>query len=129
MQPYNVLIVDDDPQVTLALSIRLRAAGYVVDTAPDGETGLEKLALKLPDVVLLDMRMPGIDGLEVIRRMKMDERLSRVPVIVISANAQETVKREAIATGAKLFLEKPYESRVLLDALTRVLARDREMAG
>ena len=129
MQPYNVLIVDDDPQVTLALSIRLRAAGYVVDTAPDGETGLEKLALNLPDVVLLDMRMPGIDGLEVIRRMKMDERLSRVPVIVISANAQETVKREAIATGAKLFLEKPYESRVLLDALTRVLACDREMAG
>ena len=129
MQPYNVLIVDDDPQVTLALSIRLRAAGYVVDTAPDGETGLEKLALKLPDVVLLDMRMPGIDGLAVIRRMKMDERLSRVPVIVISANAQETVKREAIATGAKLFLEKPYESRVMLDALTRVLACDREMAG
>ena len=129
MQPYNVLIVDDDPQVTLALSIRLRAAGYVVDTAPDGETGLEKLALNLPDVVLLDMRMPGIDGLEVIRRMKMDERLSRVPVIVISANAQETVKREAIATGAKLFLEKPYESRVMLDALTRVLVCDREMAG
>lgn len=129
MQPHNILIVDDDRQVTLALSIRLRAAGYQVDTAPDGETGLEKLAVNLPDVVLLDMRMPGIDGLEVIRRMKMDERLARVPVIVISANAQETVKREAIATGAQMFLEKPYESRVLLDALTRVLTRDPEMAS
>ncbi len=129
MQNHNVLIIDDDRQVALALSIRLRAAGYEVDTARDGEAGLEKLALKLPDVVLLDMRMPGIDGLEVIRRMKLDECLARVPVIVISANAQETVKREAIATGARLFLEKPYESRVLLDALNRVLARDPEMAS
>ena len=129
MQHHSVLIIDDDRQVTLALSIRLRAAGYEVDTAPDGETGLEKLSLKLPDVVLLDMRMPGIDGLEVIRRMKLDERLARVPVIVISANAQETVKHEAIATGAQLFLEKPYEARVLLEALARVLARDPEMAS
>ena len=129
MKHHNVLIVDDDDQVALALSIRLRAAGYEVDTARDGGTGLQKLALKLPDVVLLDMRMPGIDGLEVIRRMKLDERLSRVPVIVISANAQETVKREAIATGAQLFLEKPYEARVLLEALARVLARDPEMAS
>ncbi len=129
MQHHKVLVVDDDRQVTLALSIRLRAAGYEVDTAADGESGLEKLAGDLPDVVLLDMRMPGIGGLEVIRRMKMDERLARVPVIVISANAQETVKHEAIATGARLFLEKPYESKVLLDALDRVLTRDPEMAS
>lgn len=122
MNRKKVLIIDDDRQVSLALSIRLRAADYEVDVAGDGETGLAKLADEIPDVVLLDMRMPGIDGLEVMRRMKRDPRFSDVPVIFVSANAQETAKRAALGAGGKFFLEKPFESRVLLDAIQRVLA-------
>ena len=121
MNRKKILIVDDDRQVSLALSIRLKAADYDVDVAGDGENALEKLTASVPDVVLLDMRMPGIDGLEVMRRMKQDPRLANIPVIFVSANAQETAKRAALNAGGKIFLEKPFESRALLEAIQRVL--------
>ena len=121
MNRKKILIVDDDRQVSLALSVRLKAADYDVDVAGDGESGLQKLAASAPDVVLLDMRMPGIDGLEVMRRMKRDPRLADIPVIFVSANAQETAKRAALSAGGKFFLEKPFESRALLEAIRRML--------
>ncbi len=121
MNRKKILVVDDDRQVSLALSIRLKAADYDVDVAGDGESGLQKLAASVPDVVLLDMRMPGIDGLEVMRQMKQDPRLADIPVIFVSANAQETAKRAALSAGGKFFLEKPFESRALLEAIQRVL--------
>ncbi len=130
MNRKKILIVDDDRQVSLALSVRLKAADYDVDVAGDGESGLQKLAAGAdqwacrPDVVLLDMRMPGIDGLEVMRRMKCDPRLANVPVIFVSANAQETAKRAALNAGGKFFLEKPFESRALLEAIRRVLEQN-----
>ena len=121
MNRKKILIVDDDRQVSLALSIRLKAADYDVDVAGDGENALEQLTASVPDVVLLDMRMPGIAGLEVMRRMKQDARLANIPVIFVSANAQETAKRAALNAGGKIFLEKPFESRALLEAIQRVL--------
>lgn len=137
MNRKKILIIDDDRQVSLALSIRLKAAGYDVDVAGDGESGLEKLAAGAhqwagrptsgsvrPDVVLLDMRMPGIDGLEVMRQMKRDPQLADIPVIFVSANAQETAKRAALNAGGKLFLEKPFESRALLEAIQHVLEQN-----
>ncbi len=124
MNDKKVLIIDDDRQVSLALSIRLKASGYDVDVAGDGESGLEKLAAGAPDVVLLDMRMPGIDGLEVMRQMKQDPRLADIPVIFVSANAQETAKRAALNAGGQFFLEKPFESRALLEAIRRVLEQN-----
>ncbi len=124
MNRKRILIVDDDRQVSLALSIRLKAADYDVDVAGDGESGLQKLAARAPDVVLLDMRMPGIDGLEVMRQMKRDPRLADIPVIFVSANAQENAKRAALNAGGKLFLEKPFESRALLDAIRGVLEQN-----
>ncbi len=124
MNRKKILIVDDDRQVSLALSIRLKAAGYDVDVAGDGESGLAKLAAGAPDIVLLDMRMPGIDGLEVMRQMKQDPRLADIPVIFVSANAQETAKRAALNAGGQFFLEKPFESRALLEAIRRVLEQN-----
>ncbi len=103
------------------MSIRLKAADFEVEVAPDGEAGLVKLACIAPDVVLLDMRMPGIDGLEVIRRMKLDPRLAAIPVVFVSANAQETAKRAALNAGGRFFLEKPFESRALLEAIDTAL--------
>ncbi len=127
MNRKRILIIDDDREVSLALSVRLKAADYDVDVAGDGESGLQKLTAGAdhwahrPDVVLLDMRMPGIDGLEVIRQMKRDPRLADIPVIFVSAGTHETVKRAALNAGGNLFLEKPFESRALLEAIRRVL--------
>ena len=130
MNRKKILIIDDDRELSLALSVRLKAADYDVDVAGDGESGLQKLAAGAdhwthrPDIVLLDVRMPGIDGLEVIRQMKRDPRLADIPVIFLSAGAQETVKRAALNAGGKLFLEKPFEARALLEAIRRVLEQD-----
>ena len=124
MSPKRILVIDDDRQVSLALSVRLKAAGYEVDVAGDGESGLEKLSAVAPDIVLLDMRMPGIDGVEVMRRMKQDPQLADIPVIFVSANAQETAKRAALGAGGKIFLEKPFESRALLEAIQCVLEQN-----
>ncbi len=127
MNRKKILIIDDDREVSLALSVRLKAADYDVDVAGDGESGLQKLAAGAdhwthrPDIVLLDVRMPGIDGLEVMRQMKRDPRLADIPVIFVSTGAQETAKRAALNAGGKLFLEKPFESRALLEAIRRVL--------
>ena len=96
---------------------------------PRGESGLQKLAARAPDVVLLDMRMPGIDGLEVMRQMKRDPRLADIPVIFVSANAQETAKRAALNSGGTLFLEKPFESRALLEAIRGVLEQNSRVRG
>ncbi len=122
MAQERILIIDDDRQVALALSIRLAAAGYETDVANDGESGLVKLAENRPDVVLLDIRMPGIDGFEVIGRMKKDPRSADIPVIFVSANAQETAKRAALNAGGRFFLEKPFESKDLLKAIETLIA-------
>jgi CheY-like chemotaxis protein len=123
MRNKRVLVIDDDRQIALALSIRLQAAGYEVTTAYDGEAGLEQLGHSaLPDIVVLDIRMPGIDGLEVARYMRSDTRLESIPIIFLSANAQERVKQAALQAGGQYFLEKPFEARVLLDTLERALS-------
>lgn len=122
MAQERILIIDDDRQVALALSIRLAAAGYETDVANDGESGLVKLAENRPDVVLLDIRMPGIDGFEVIGRMKKDPQSADIPVIFVSANAQETAKRAALNAGGRFFLEKPFESKDLLKAIATLIA-------
>ena len=93
MPQKKLLIIEDDRQVALALSIRLQGAGYDLDLAYDGESALEKLREGDYVLALLDIRLPGMDGLEVIARMKQDAKLAGIPVIFVSANAQERVKR------------------------------------
>jgi len=127
--PHKILIVDDDQQVSLALSIRLKASGYEAAVSHDGETALAKMAGYMPDIVLLDIRMPGIDGFEVIRRMKEDAQLANIPVIFVSANAQETAKRAALSAGGRYFLEKPFDSKVLLSTIELVLKEDSKVSG
>ena len=85
----RVLVVDDEPQILRGLRTNLRARGYDVDTAPDGEQALELAASSRPDVVILDLGLPGIDGVDVIRGLRA---WSRMPIIVLSARDQEPDK-------------------------------------
>ena len=89
----RVLVVDDEPQILRGLGTNLRARGYDVETAPDGERALTVAASTLPDVVILDLGLPGIDGVEVIRGLRA---WTRTPVIVLSARDQERDKVEAL---------------------------------
>lgn len=119
--PERVLIVDDEPAITAALMTRLDIAGYEVFHAINGLAGLEAAALHHPDVIVLDIRMPDLDGFEVCTRLKQTPDLAHIPVIFLSANVQDSAKARALDVGGFEFHSKPYESAELLEAIARAL--------
>lgn len=118
----KVLVVDDDEVITTALKIHLGAAGYDVSSAPDGISALKAVHEKRPDVILLDIRMPGMDGFEVNRRLKAVPELRDIPVIILSAHAQEATRHDALAAGAERFLPKPCDAVRLIAVIEAVIA-------
>jgi DNA-binding response OmpR family regulator len=116
----RVLIIDDERGIAKALTIRLEASGYEVRWACDGTAGLAAAAEWKPDVILLDIRMPDIDGFEVNRRLRARPHFA-TPVIFLSANVQESARQAALAGGAHAFLTKPYESKAVLLAVQSAL--------
>lgn len=119
MSGARVLVVDDEPQVLRALRLALTGYGYQVETAATGEEALELIGRHLPDVVLLDLMLPGIDGLEVCRRLRARADL---PIIVLSARGEERLKVQALDEGADDYLTKPFGMDELL-ARVRVALR------
>ncbi|KKL23096.1 hypothetical protein LCGC14_2428820 [marine sediment metagenome] len=105
----RILIIDDDPVIVEAMGARLGHAGYEVHSAVDGRAGLAAVEQLRPDVILLDIALPDIDGFEVNRRLKASPELAGIPVVFVSANVKDWAKRAAFAMGAKFYLSKPYD--------------------
>lgn len=120
MPKKYVLLIDDDMAIATALTLRLRAAGHDVISARDGRSGVVEAAAHRPDVILLDIRMPDIDGYEVCRRLKSDPELASIPVIFVSANAHESARDQAYQVGGSAFLSKPYEPGQVLATIESV---------
>ena len=116
----RILVIDDDPSLLRALTISLGARGYEVRAARTGEEGLDKVAHWHPDAVLLDLGLPGIDGVEVIRGIR---GWSEVPIVVLSARHQSTGKVEALDLGADDYVTKPFGMDELLARLRAALRR------
>jgi two-component system KDP operon response regulator KdpE len=116
----RVLVVDDEPQIRRALSINLQARGYEVEVAPDGESALDVAARKHPDVVVLDLGLPGMDGVEVIRGIR---GWSQVPIVVLSVRDAEGDKVAALDAGADDYVTKPFGMDELLARLRAALRR------
>jgi two-component system KDP operon response regulator KdpE len=116
----RVLVVDDEPQILRALGINLRARGYDVDLAPDGERALDMAARHHPDVVVLDLGLPGIDGVDVIRGLR---GWSQVPIVVLSVRDAEHDKVAALDAGADDYVTKPFGMDELLARLRAALRR------
>jgi two-component system KDP operon response regulator KdpE len=116
----RVLVVDDEPQLLRAMAINLRARGYEVDLAPTGEHALQLAAKRHPDVVVLDLGLPGIDGVDVIRGLR---GWSAVPIVVLSARDAETAKVAALDAGADDYVTKPFGMDELLARLRAALRR------
>jgi DNA-binding response OmpR family regulator len=114
-------MIDDDPQVSSAVAIRLRAAGYQVFLTADGESGLASAESLRPDVILLDVRLPDMDGFEVARRLRAQPGLMDIPVIFLSVNVQDWAKQAALAVGAQAYLSKPYDHKVMISAIQTAL--------
>ncbi|MEK6703649.1 MAG: response regulator [Planctomycetota bacterium] len=119
----RVLIVDDERYIAQALTLRLKAAGYDVQWACDGAAGIAAVWEWRPQVIVLDIRMPDMDGFEVNRRLRARPEFGATPVIFLSANVQESARQAALAAGAHAFLTKPYESKDILAAIKSALDR------
>ncbi len=118
-----ILVIDDDPDVRSVVDITLRLAGFDVATAPDGETGLEEALKQRPDLILLDLMMPRMDGYEVCRRLRADGRLSHIPVIMLTAKAQLTDKIAGLEHGADDYVTKPFDTEELAARVQATLRR------
>jgi two-component system KDP operon response regulator KdpE len=116
----RVLIVDDEPQILRALTTNLRVRGYDVDEAATGERALELAARQHPDVVVLDLGLPGIDGLEVVQGLR---GWTEVPILVLSAREDEASKVAALDAGADDYVTKPFGMDELLARLRAALRR------
>jgi len=116
----RVLVVDDEPQIRNALRTNLRARGYEVDLAPDGEGALKLAAHRHPDVVILDLGLPGIDGVDVIKGLR---GWSETPIIVLSVRENESDKVEALDAGADDYVTKPFGMDELLARLRAAVRR------
>ncbi|HYT27360.1 MAG TPA: response regulator [Actinomycetota bacterium] len=116
----RVLVVDDEPQILRALATNLNARGYEVDLAPTGEAALAQAARHHPDAVILDLGLPGIDGLEVIRGLR---GWSRMPIIVLSVREREADKIAALDAGADDYVTKPFGIGELLARLRAAVRR------
>jgi two-component system KDP operon response regulator KdpE len=120
MSGARVLVVDDEPQIRRALRTALAGHGYDVETAEDGESALSRIAAHPPDVIILDLVMPGSDGFEVLRQTRT---WSPVPIIVLSARGQERDKVSALDLGADDYLTKPFGIEELLARIRALLRR------
>lgn len=118
----RVLVVDDDREILEMTALLLRGAGYDVLTAGSGEAGLYCVHQDLPDLVLLDLNMPGLDGWEVLRVLREDEVTTGVPVVLFSVNFEVREKLRALQLGARDYVTKPFDTNLLLERVAALLA-------
>ena len=116
----NILVVDDEAQITRVLKTTLSAQGYGIRTAADGMRALLEMKSWPPDLVITDLRMPNLDGLELCKQIR---RHSRIPIIVLSVKGEETIKIEALDAGADDYITKPFSVNELLARVRAALRR------
>lgn len=121
--PKRLLIVDDDPNLLLAVSETLRAEGYSVDTARRGADALVNIAEKLPDLIVSDIRMPGMDGYQLVQKIRSNARTRLIPIVFLTAKDETTDRIAGFRTGADAYLTKPFEPEELVAVVASILDR------
>jgi two-component system OmpR family response regulator len=118
----TILLVDDDPEIREMTSMLLGGAGFEVRTAGSGEEAIYRTQQERPDLVLLDINMPGVDGWETLRLLREDERTQHTPVIMFSVNFELREKLHALQQGAQDYVTKPFDTDGLLRRIREALA-------
>jgi two-component system, OmpR family, KDP operon response regulator KdpE len=116
----NILVVDDETQITRVLKTALSAKGYNIRTASDGVQALQEMRNWPPDLIITDLRMPNMDGLQLCQKVRAQ---SRIPIIVLSVKGEETIKVEALDAGADDYITKPFSVNELLARVRAALRR------
>ena len=117
----KILVVDDEPDAIDLIKFNLKAAGYEVITAADGEEALKKARSMLPDLVILDLMLPEVDGLEVCKILRRDQRVSATPILMLTAKAAEIDRVLGLELGADDYVTKPFSPRELVLRVKRLL--------
>lgn len=120
-EPGRILVIEDEPSLQALLRVQLERAGFSVDVAGDGEKGLAAVDATAPDLILMDVMMPGMDGHEVCRRLKSNFRTRQIPIIMLTARAAQEDKLLGLRQGANDYITKPYEYQELLMRVRNLL--------
>lgn len=123
MDRKRILVVDDEIYIVHILEFSLTMEGYTVLTASDGEEALRMIEQEDPDLVVLDIMMPKLDGYEVCRRVRQSEQSSNLPVILLSAKGRPVDREAGLAAGADDYIAKPFSPRKLLEKIRELLSR------
>ena len=122
MSKKKILIVEDEDQLAYIVKIRLEASGYDVITAYDGQEGLKKARSEVPDLIILDVMLPKIDGFKVCGLLKNDSRYSSIPIIIFTARAHEKDIQTGKKMGADDYIAKPFQPNELLEKIQEHLS-------
>ena len=128
MKKGTILVIDDEKDLIELLSYNLGKEGYDVIVAHDGQSGLDVVKKHRPDLVVLDIMMPGLDGLQVCQRLRADPRTGRIPIIMLTAKATETDRIVGLELGADDYVTKPFSPREVIARLKAVLRRSSQPA-
>lgn len=129
MSPKTILVVDDEKDILELVRFNLAREGFHIELAATGEKALKKAAALLPDLIILDLMLPGIDGLEVTRRLKGGTRTRTVPIIMLTAKGEEADMVIGLELGADDYVVKPFSPRILIARAKAVLRRHAPPAG
>ncbi|MCP5023170.1 MAG: response regulator transcription factor [bacterium] len=129
MSQKTILIIEDDADIVELMQYNLAKEGFQVRIARDGEAGLHEVRRHRPDLVLLDLMMPGLDGLEVCRRIRRDADLASTPIVMVTAKSEESDVVTGLELGADDYLAKPFSPRELLARVRAVLRRGQGKMG
>ncbi len=121
----KIVLAEDEPQIARLIEFKLKKEGYEVTWKENGEEALKAIKEDKPDLILLDVMMPVMDGYEVLRRLKEDEDLKSIPVVMLTARAQEKDVVKGIDLGAEDYITKPFHPAELLARVKRILGKPR----
>lgn len=122
----KILVVEDDPTSLKFLELILNKEGYQVMTASNGLEGLRKAKQESPDLLILDVMLPGFDGFEICHRLRIEPNTAELPILMLSAKGQESDQNTAARVGANAFLSKPVDRIVLLNKVTEFLGGQKD---
>lgn len=123
MIPARILVVDDNATNLKLVAYLMRAKGYEVDTALEADTALVKVRDFKPELILMDLQLPGVDGLELTRRLKTDPITQHIAIVAVTAYAMKGDQDKALAAGCDDYITKPIDTRTLPDIVAQLLAR------
>ncbi|PRY65711.1 response regulator receiver protein [Vreelandella songnenensis] len=117
----KVLIVDDEPNIVLSIEFLMEQAGFEVISAADGEQAIERVGTDTPDIILLDISLPGMSGFDVLEALRSRPTTAQLPIIMLTAHGREVEREKGAALGASAYITKPFSTQALVEQVQTLL--------